>query len=149
MQQKTFGEWLSDKRTAVGLTQTELAQRAGFQRAYISKLESNYRQPKTNKLTKPTVESVDRLAKALSVSVAEARLAAGYAPPASSPEYENEVQSIIARLSQGVMASGLSDLEDEDLKEAFFEDMRTIAESMLKRRLEEQNKRKVKKNGAE
>ncbi len=57
---KTFGEKLRELRTAAGLTQTELAEKAGLHRQAIAKLELGERQP--------AWETVRSITKALGVS---------------------------------------------------------------------------------
>ncbi len=67
-----------------------------------------------------------------------------YAPKLTNAEFEAEKQTIAERLAGGVMASGFDDLQDEQLREDFLADMQTVAESMLKRKMKEQQKRKNK-----
>ncbi len=79
---ETFGDWLKRTRKSRGLSQSDLWRETGISKQYISGLEKNARQPRSNKLMRPGEEKVDKLARALAVPLAEARLAAGYAPPA-------------------------------------------------------------------
>src|ERR1700730_844835 len=76
-----FPDWLSEKRKEAGLTQAELAERAGASKQYISNLERNAPHPETGAHPRPKVEIVDAIARALGAPVHQARLAAGYAAP--------------------------------------------------------------------
>jgi len=78
---ETFGDWLLRRREDRGLSQSDLWRVTGISKQYINNLERNVRQPRTNKLTRPSEEKVDKFARALGVPISEARLAAGYAPP--------------------------------------------------------------------
>jgi transcriptional regulator with XRE-family HTH domain len=82
--QRDFGRWLIQKRRAAGLTQRELALRVSISKSYVSALERSQTQAVAGKPVRPKLEKVDALAQALGVPVAEARLAAGYAPPDTS-----------------------------------------------------------------
>ena len=77
---ESFGKKLQKLREAAGLNQSELARRADFSPNYISNLERDISPSSKTGKPRPTVEAVDRLAKALNVNVNELRLAAGYAP---------------------------------------------------------------------
>jgi transcriptional regulator with XRE-family HTH domain len=72
---RTFGERLKELREAAGLTQPELAERAGLNRFGIAKLEQGVREP--------TWATVQALAKALGVrcSAFEAVAEAPTEPP--------------------------------------------------------------------
>lgn len=78
----TFGNWLKNKRAELRVSGAELERLSGVSRQYISNLERELVYEKTQNLVKPSVEIVDRLARALGVNGAEARLAAGYAADA-------------------------------------------------------------------
>lgn len=80
-----FGKWLHDKRKAAGLTQGQLAQKAGISTSYVSTLERSERHHLTDAPPQPTTEVVDSIAKALNVAMDDARLAAGYAASGNSP----------------------------------------------------------------
>lgn len=124
---ETFGDWLRRKRADVGLSQTELAERAGVSKQYISNLERNLRQPVSNEIVRPSMDVVDRLARALGVPLREARLAAGYAPP----DAERIPQDFLQRV--GVLFYGWEELSDED-KEDILTAIEVIAESAQRRR---------------
>ncbi len=64
MTSKKFRETLRRLRKAKGLTQTELAERAGFNRVYVTQLE-------TQAGKNPSLDALHRLAKALGVAVTE------------------------------------------------------------------------------
>jgi transcriptional regulator with XRE-family HTH domain len=81
MSDRTFGQWLFEKRREAGLTQPQLAESAGTSKQYVSNLERDAPHPLTGALPRPKVEIVDALARALGAPIAEARLSAGYAPP--------------------------------------------------------------------
>lgn len=138
--EKTFGERLQEKLDEAGIKAAELSRLSGVTKQNIGRILNNTPHSITGALPKPEPETVEKLAKALNWDLNDALPAAGYAAPFN----QSEVNIIANRLAKGVMASGFHDLEDEELREAFLADMQTIAESMLKRRLEEQNKKKRK-----
>lgn len=74
----TFGEWLTRKRREVRLSQKELANRVGISATYISALERDEPNSSEGSARRPRVEKVDKIAEALGVDPAEARIAAGY-----------------------------------------------------------------------
>ena len=57
-----LGRAIKAYRTALGISQEELAHRAGLHRTYVSDLERGARNP--------SIESIEKLAQALQVSVA-------------------------------------------------------------------------------
>lgn len=73
---KTFGAWLLEQRKIAGLTQAELARRARVSKNYISALENMKPHTVTGALPQPRIEKVDAIAKALGVSVEDARMTA-------------------------------------------------------------------------
>jgi transcriptional regulator with XRE-family HTH domain len=83
--QKTFGDWLRDRREAAHLSQQEVADRAGVSKAYVSNIERNMPHSVSKALPKPTVDKVDALCKAVGASISEGRLIAGYAAPHIGP----------------------------------------------------------------
>ena len=64
-----MGTAIRHKRSALGISQGELALRAGLHRTYVSDLERGARNP--------SIESIEKLARALDVSVAKLFEAAG------------------------------------------------------------------------
>jgi len=134
----SFGSKLKQWRKAKGMTQEELALAVGVNVSYISNLERDF--SATTKSGKPKASEglTDRFAKVLGVDNDEMRLAAGHAPKNNS-----EVLELAYRLADSVMASGYNEL-DEQSQEDFLADMQTIAESMLKRRTQEQEKKRRK-----
>lgn len=77
----SFSEWLQKKRDERRMSQESVARAAGVSKQYISNLERNAPHPITGAPPMPTLRKVDAIADALQVSRAEARMAAGYAPP--------------------------------------------------------------------
>jgi transcriptional regulator with XRE-family HTH domain len=75
-----FAKWILEKRKALGLTQGQLAERVGVSVSYISALERNEPFGKYGRERKPSVEIVDKIAKALQLDRDETRIKAGYAP---------------------------------------------------------------------
>lgn len=102
----SFGSWLKNKRTAIRLSGAELERLSGVSRQYISNLERELVYERTQNPVQPSVEIVDKLARALGADPDEARLAAGYAPQA--PEERH-------RLPEGVTVyfDSSSPLNDE------------------------------------
>lgn len=91
----TFGAWLKAERESAGLTQKQLAQKAGYvcTDAYISHLE-RAETGKKGRPTQPDFTIVDALANALNVPISVARERAGYAsPPASEDSQESSALS--------------------------------------------------------
>lgn len=78
---ESFGQYLSRKREAFGLTQTELAGRVGVTPTYISYLERGVDPTGIGQSIRPMIEVVDAIADALETPLAEVRCAAGYDPP--------------------------------------------------------------------
>lgn len=76
----TFGKWLVREREARGIRQPELAKRAGVSVSYISALERDEPNAKDGSPRRPRIDKVERIAKALGVTLDDALLAAGYAP---------------------------------------------------------------------
>jgi transcriptional regulator with XRE-family HTH domain len=78
--QMTFGQWLKTKRAELRISGGDLETRSGVSRQYISNLERELKQEKSGKPVQPSIEIVDKIAKALNSDIDEARIAAGYAP---------------------------------------------------------------------
>jgi len=103
-QQVTFSEWLAEQMKRQGYNQTSLAARAGVSPQYIGSLVRNDPHSITGKPIVPTVEVVDKIAKALGVPPTEARLVAGYAPAKVSEDVEAQIrQSEFADLYEKFM----------------------------------------------
>lgn len=66
--------WLNDK----GFSQAELARRSGLRPQTIGQYLAQKPHHLTNRLLLPEIDTVDRIARALGVSITEARAAAGY-----------------------------------------------------------------------
>lgn len=66
--------WLNDK----GFSQAELARRSGLRPQTIGQYLAQKPHHLTNKLLLPEIDTVDRIARALGISITEARAAAGY-----------------------------------------------------------------------
>src|SRR5690349_13278302 len=69
----TFGDFLREKRRAAGISQRRLAELAGLDFSYISKLENN-------RLPSPAAETVVKLAELLACPAEELLSAAGKLP---------------------------------------------------------------------
>ena len=67
--------WLNDK----GFSQAELARRSGLTPQTIGQYLAQKPHHLTNRLLLPEIDTVDRIARALGIPIAEARAAAGYA----------------------------------------------------------------------
>jgi transcriptional regulator with XRE-family HTH domain len=132
-QQLVFGQWLRAHRTNKRMTVESLARKAGISKQYLSVLERAPKHPLTGKAVQPKVEIVDRIAKALGVSVDEARIAAGYAPQLLRPVSAKEAIELIRRMIPGfeglLLSSG--ELTDERAEE-ILEDFRRIAKLHLR-----------------
>jgi len=130
---KPFGKWLVEKRESVGLTQEEVAKKAGCSRTYITILERDSPLEGRDKPTRPSIEKVDAIATALGVPVADAREAAGYLAPDQlqipeesellymfrdlPPERRDEVIKIVQVLYRGYRELGLREIQPDELTE--------------------------------
>jgi transcriptional regulator with XRE-family HTH domain len=93
-----FARWLHEARTRSGLTQEELGESCGVTGSYISRLEHERDHTSSGAPCVPPAQLVDRMAEALGVSPAEARLAAGYAPHGVEPAATAPHDPLWARL---------------------------------------------------
>lgn len=89
---QTFNKWLESARKSAGLTQGELARRAGCTRAYISSLERGVIEGASNEPIKPSLKIVDAIARGLGVPSQIPRRLAGYHAPAADGVSEIESQ---------------------------------------------------------
>jgi transcriptional regulator with XRE-family HTH domain len=135
----TFGQWLIEKRAESRLTQGELAKRAGISTNYVSALERDEPNAKDGSPRRPRLDKVDAIAKALNVSVDEARLAAGYAPKTIRDKPKNVAELLDAIEKLGVEGiqfpggiEGLHDLDDDKLND-ILESVKAAIEVELRR----------------
>lgn len=140
MSSSDFGKWFRAVIESTGLKQNAIAKKAEIDPVSLSRILSG-----TTGVAIDTARALARAVNEMTGSVVAdenkaVRLAVGIDDAGDAPE-RSEVDRLAQELARGVWASGFDDLEDEDLREAFLEDMKSIAESMLKRRLEEQKKR--------
>lgn len=122
-----FGTWLYSRRKEKGLTQEQLAGRAGISKAYIGHLENA--RPNTQGVpTMPDRDKVAALAKALGAPVPEALIAAGYAADTSVESHDLD----------GVFVSfdGAASLTDEE-KTELLSAVRLIAQGIKARKAQE------------
>ena len=77
---KTFAKWLLQHRKAAWMTQREVAQKAGCDRAYITLLEGGSVHNKTGKKIKPRPETIMSIAMAVGGDIDEALHLSGSAP---------------------------------------------------------------------
>jgi transcriptional regulator with XRE-family HTH domain len=96
---KTFGQWLAENRLRAGLTQGELAKRAGMSPSYVSGLEREEPITADSRPRQPRRPKVERLAKALGADVNEALLVAGYAAEPSETPKPTNLPELIQALS--------------------------------------------------
>jgi len=99
----TFGDVLRRKLQELDLTAAEVARRSGVTKQNLGRILNNTPHNQSGAIPNPSVETVDRIAKAIKWNINEARLAAGYAPT----EPQTRIQKLIAALeAQGI--DGLS-----------------------------------------
>jgi transcriptional regulator with XRE-family HTH domain len=106
-----FGAFLKRLREARGVSQSRLAEWAGFDHSYVSRLESGARQP--------TREAVDRLGEALGLEQVEldAMLAAaGFLP--------RDVASLLS--AEPVIGEVLELLQDDDVPQEYRDNIRQV-----------------------
>ncbi len=77
----SLGSTIRSLRRQAQLTQAELAQRAGFSRSYVSRLEGDT-------IGSPSADYIQRLARALGVDPSLLARAAGYVAPARNSDDE-------------------------------------------------------------
>lgn len=114
-----FSQWLREKRKAAGITQSQLAERVGVSVSYVSALERG-ESGATGKDRRPSVEIVDKLARALQLDRDEMRLKAGYAPDnaiiSKEPQTLPELLEILS--SMGITQINFFDADKLDSPEA-------------------------------
>lgn len=83
-----FGSWVRSHRKKLGLTQTEIAHKAGVSPSYISTLERRQPHTVTGVPVTPERDKVLSIAKAVGGSADEALVLCGYMPenPSEIPE---------------------------------------------------------------
>jgi transcriptional regulator with XRE-family HTH domain len=137
----SFGNWLLERRQAKNLKQVDVAKRVGISVSYVSALEREEPGP-TGKIRKPTVEIVDKIARALSANKDEARVAAGFAPeqPLQRPKPQN-VAELMERLHElGVdydptFLGGVESIPDDpELLADILADFATLFEMRVRKR---------------
>jgi len=131
----SFGKWLRDVRNKKRMSGAELERRSGVSRQYISNLERELKTERTQQPIQPSIEIVERLAKALRVDLDEARLAAGYAPreqkPITAAEAVNKIAEMLPGFEGLIAFGGMDDTRATEI----LDDFRRIAE-LHKRTLE-------------
>ena len=140
-----LGNWLQIQRKSAGLTQENISSEVPMDRVHLARIEKGHIGTKRDTVIS-IVEAINRKSSTghqIDSSEALDRYYGKWVEPIVAQK-QIEAKRIAERLASGVMASGFDDLQDEDLREDFLADMQTIAESMLRRKLEEQQKRKSK-----
>lgn len=99
----SFGIWLRKWRKARGLTQVELANKAGCGQSIISQYERGVKRDIGEEFTRPEPELVERLATALDRPVEEARALAGYLPSPIPPTIKSVQELISQHPGQGIV----------------------------------------------
>jgi transcriptional regulator with XRE-family HTH domain len=135
-----FGPWFRPILEGTHLRHKAVAERAGIAPGSLSRI--------LNGATGVDISTARRLARALNDMAGRpvadedqaVRLAAGIT--SDTTKQMTEAEQLAQKLARDIMASGFNDLEDEALRESFMADMRSLAESMLKRKLEEQEKKR-------
>ena len=79
-----FGAWVRQHRKLLGLTQTDIAERAGVSPSYISTIERRQPHTVTGVPIKPERDKVMAIAKAVGGSPSEALVMCGYLPEDTS-----------------------------------------------------------------
>ena len=74
-----LGEWIKSTRLAQGVSQREIADRAGLSRSYVCDIEHG-------RSSKPSFECLERIAKALGVDRTDVLRMAGILDPVKAPE---------------------------------------------------------------
>ena len=103
-----FGAWVKSHRKMLGLTQTEIAHKAGVSPSYISTIERQQPHTVTGIPVKPEREKVLAIAKAVGGDVNEALVLCGFLPTDAS-----EIPEAIRIISfEGLDESDLDSIVD-------------------------------------
>jgi transcriptional regulator with XRE-family HTH domain len=84
-----LGDWIRKRRELQGISQRELADRAGISRSYLCDIERG-------RGTKPSVESLDSLSTALGADRIELLRVAGILEPVRGPEESSRERRLLA-----------------------------------------------------
>lgn len=111
----TLGDWLRQHRKNKGLTQKQVADRAGVSFSYVSTLERQQAHSITAKAVQPRRDSVEALAKAVGGDVDVALKLAGFASKSAG---EKESAEFLFKFGAGLIGyDELTDLQKELVKE--------------------------------
>jgi len=141
----SFGEWLRQKIIEKRLSNAELARRTGLSPTHIGNLVRNHSPNTKDGTGRPSQNAVRSIAKALDVSLDEARLAAGFAPKHAVTKPSNLAELIAALEDLGLpvpmLAEGWEGLikDDDGFEEAL--DRIKFDLEMVVRRVEKGRKR--------
>lgn len=141
---ENFSDWLRNQLKNQGISNAELARRVGVSPTHIGNLVRNHSPNKKSGEAGASVELIDKIAKALGAPIAEARLAAGFAPPIGTVEYAGLLETELEFLNERMMSSGVDRIEDPEEQKRIFHDLAIIAEMRVKGILEAQERRKRK-----
>lgn len=89
----SFGDWVRERREAIGFSQEDLARRAKISKPYVGRIERSSAHTQTSKPPAPSVQVVDRIAKALGESPQVARDLA-YGPSRPHPKQDEEIDAL-------------------------------------------------------
>lgn len=137
-----FGQWLRQTRRSKGMTQAELAKKAGYSDTYISNLERGFVTSETEKTPRPKPETVDALATAMASNreeqrtfIFEARAKAGFAPPGDVLPAVEEYDTATGEYLTGETSDDLKPASRADIIRLAREnaEMRAILEKLLAR----------------
>jgi transcriptional regulator with XRE-family HTH domain len=87
--EETLGQLIKRERETRGWSQRTLAVRAGVSNNFISQLEKNYSPSAKDKVARPSIGKIDRVAKALGLPIPKLRLLAAKTAGYLSPERSN------------------------------------------------------------
>ena len=140
--QREFGSWIKLQRKMAGLVQGTVSVSAPIDRVHLARIESGESGTKRDTVIS-IVEAINQKSTTghkVDVNEALDRFYGRWKEKGQVSQ--SDIDELAKRLAEGTMAAGFDDLTDSQLREDFLADMQTIAESMLKRKLEEQEKRK-------
>ena len=141
------GEFLKKRREELGLTQSEVATRAGISVSYLSTLERGQRHSITNAKLTPDRSKVVSIAKALQTDKDELLVMFGFAPeqPLERPKPQT-VQELLERLTElGVdydpsFLGGVENIPDDpDFLADVLADFAMLFEMRVRKKLHPQN----------
>lgn len=139
-----FGAWFKQQREIAGLTQEQVRKKANIHVVQLSRIENGHSGAKRETVI-GLVNAVNSLSKSHKIDLKLALNQAGFDAPIEPTD--EQVNDYFERLKSEVMASGFEELETDEEREDFFDDLRAMARVSLENHLRKQRKQRSKQNG--